>query len=149
MTPEEVRTLVTLDEQWRSEIRATWLELIDVALWGDLKGANVGAIPKVRKRILDLGEKWRSLFNSRDWIPQPREQIKNALASSANLRETLLLLERASKEIEGGADFKDFERTLILLHKAVVGPLRDMENQWAAALDAVNQRALEDDSEDN
>lgn len=146
MTPEEVGRLVTLDEQWRSEIRTAWLALIDVALWGDLKGANVGAVPKVRKRCLDLGEKWRSLFNQRDWIPQPREQIKNALASSANLRETLLLLERASKEIEGGADFSEFERALIFLHRNVVGRLRDLENQWAAALDAINQRALEDDS---
>ncbi|MHB8563270.1 MAG: hypothetical protein ACYDDA_04845 [Acidiferrobacteraceae bacterium] len=146
MTPDDLTRLLTLDDAWKTEVRAQWLRLLDLAVWGDLKGANLGAVSRVRKRVLELGEKWRSVFNRRDWIPQPREQIKSALASAASLRDSLLLLERASKEIdEGGSDFPEFERLLIALHKAVTGPLRERENDWANAMDRVNQEQLLDD----
>lgn len=143
MSPEEVRALVTLDTLWRDRVAALWQELMHIAVWGDLKSAQVGGVPRLRKRVLDLGEKWRSVFNSRDWLPQPREQIKNALASAANLRDSLLLLERAAQELEGGEERERFGTVLIALHREAVGPLRDRENQWAFALDAVNQAALD------
>ena len=149
MSPEQVQALVTLDRAWREHVVALWLEMMQLAVWGDIRSGQVGGVPRLRKRVLDLGEKWRSVFNSRDWLPQPREQIKNALASAANLRDSLLLLERAAQELNGGNDQQRFGETLIALHREVVGPLRELENQWAFALDAVNQAALEQqDSED-
>ncbi|MHB1586119.1 MAG: hypothetical protein ACYCRH_05000 [Acidiferrobacteraceae bacterium] len=149
MTPVEIGQLLTLDEAWKTEVRGHWLRLLDLLVWGDVKGSSLGAASRVRKRALELGEKWRSVFNSREWIPQPRDQIKSALASASSLRDSLLLLERAAKEIEGGADFAEFEQLLIALHKAVTGPLRERETEWANALERVNQEQLQDDSPDD
>lgn len=145
MTPEEVRALVTLAPEWREEVRQLWLQLMSLSVFGDLKAPEVGAVMKMRKRALDLGEKWRSVFNSRDWIPQPREQIKNALASAANLRDSLLMLERAAGGINGGMDYREFTEIMIALHREVVDRLRERENEWANALDRVNAAALGDD----
>lgn len=144
MTPEEVRTLVSLPPEWRERVRQLWLELMSVSVFGDLKAPEVGAVMKMRKRALDLGEKWRSVFNSRDWIPQPREQIKNALASAANLRDSLLMLERAAATINGGENYREFTDLMITLHREVVDHLRERENEWAKALDRVNAAALND-----
>lgn len=149
MTPVEIGQLLTLDEAWKTEVRGHWLRLLDLLVWGDVKGSSLGAASRVRKRALELGEKWRSVFNSREWIPQPRDQIKSALASASSLRDSLLLLERAAKEIEGGADFAEFEQLLITLHKAVTGPLRERETEWANALERVNQEQLQDGSPDD
>ncbi|MHB1950546.1 MAG: hypothetical protein ACYCQK_03635 [Acidiferrobacteraceae bacterium] len=149
MTPGEIDRLLTPDELWKTEIRGQWLRLLDLLVWGDLKSANLGAISRVRKRALDVGEKWRSIFNTREWIPQPRDQLKSALASASSLRESLLLLERAAGEIETGSDYAEFEQLLIALHKAVTGRLRERETEWANALERVNEEQLRGSSSDD
>lgn len=139
MTPEALAELLRFERAWQEWVRQRWLRLLDIAVFGDLASSKLGALGKVRKRSLDLGEKWRSLFNDKSWIPQPREQLKNALGSAASLRDSLLLLEKAAKDVEGGADYLEFERLLIELHEAVVGELRERENLWAHALDEINR----------
>lgn len=125
-------------------VRADWVALMEVLVWGDLKAKSVGALPKARKRALELGEKWRSLFAPRDWIPKPREQLKNALGSALALRDALNHLERAIQEIEGGADFASLSDIIIRMHRLATGPLTERENAWATALEALNRAGLED-----
>ena len=134
--------LLEFDSAWRKEIQHRWLRLMEIAVWGDLQGRKIGAITRLRKRVLDCGEKWRSLFNERDWIPQHRERLKNALASALNLRDSLVTLGQAAVGV-GGADHPELERLLAELNRAVDGPLRERENRWAEALDGLNRPAPE------
>lgn len=142
MNAREIESALALDPSWRGTLHDQWLRLLDLLVWGDLKGTSPGTVGKARKRALEVGEKLRSVFNDRNWIPQPREQLKNALGSCLSLRDSLLLLERAAKEIEGGADRAEFETILIKLHQEVVGPLRAKENRWAELLDQLNRDQL-------
>lgn len=128
-------------------MRERWLRLMDIAVFGDLKAANPATLPRFRKRALDLGEKWRSLFADRSWIPQPREQLKNALGSARALRDSLLLVEEAARDITGGGDYAALEQELIALHRAVVGALHEREIAWATALERINRNALGDGAE--
>lgn len=127
-----------------SGVQTDWLALMQVLVFGELKSKNVGALPKARKRALDLGEKWRSLFAPRDWIPKPREQLKNALGSALALRDALNNLERAVQDIEGGEDFIALSDIIIRMHNLATGPLAERENAWATALAALNRAGLED-----
>lgn len=125
-------------------VQTDWLTLMQVLVFGDLKSKNVGALPKARKRALELGEKWRSLFAPRDWIPKPREQLKNALGSALALRDALNNFERAAQDIDGGKDFSALSDIIIRMHRLATGPLAERENAWATALAALNRAGLED-----
>lgn len=127
-----------------SGVQTDWLALMRVLVFGELKSKSVGALPKARKRALDLGEKWRSLFAARDWIPKPREQLKNALGSALALRDALNNLERAVQDIEGGKDFSALSDIILRMHRLATGPLAERENAWATALAALNRAGLED-----
>jgi hypothetical protein len=145
ITPEDVTAAIDLDRSWRDEVRGQWLRMMELAVWGDLKGANPSAGGRLRKRVLELGEKLRSLFNDRRWIPQPREQLKNLLGSCLSLRDSLTMLEKAAQDIDGGADHAEFQQLLSGLHNVVAGPLRDRENAWATLLERINEQAREED----
>lgn len=142
---QAVAHILEFEPAWQAEIQEDWQRLMEIAVWGELKSSNIGALPKLRKRLLDVGEKWRSLFNDRGWIPRPRERLKNALGSALSLHDSTALLERAAKDIEGGADYAEFSQLLIKLNETVVGPLREKENTWATMLDAVNREGLGED----
>ncbi len=55
--------------------------LMEEAVWAEIRGARPGIGGRVRKRVLEAGERLRSLTASCDWIPRPRERLKNAPAS--------------------------------------------------------------------
>ena len=86
-------------EQWRQQ----WLAVMDLALWGELKSAHLGALSKLRRRVLECGEKLRSYAADRSWIPHPREQIKNCLSSGLQLRESLEKVAEILGQLEAGA----------------------------------------------
>lgn len=146
MDADEVRRSVTLDPAWVDELRQTWLRLMELAVWGEVKSTRLGAAGKMRKRLLDLGERLKSLAADRAWIPHPREQLKNALGSSFNLKDSLLQAERTARDMDAGADLAAFGATLIALHQLLLGRLVELENTWAALLDS--QYRDEDGSED-
>lgn len=135
--------LLRFDPAWRDDIQALWSRLMALAVWGDLKARSVGGLPKIRKRLLDLGEKWRSIFNDRDWIPQPRERVKNLVGSILNLRDSLLQFEQAVLDIDGGEARAEFERLVLAQHQAVVGPVTERGNRLAELLDRLNREALD------
>lgn len=139
MSPEELDRLLALDPAWRAEVRDRWRGLMDLVVWGDLQTAQAGSLTRLRKRALDLGERWRSFFNPRDWIPQPRERLKNALGSALAVRDSLALFERAAREVQGGRDHPELTQLVAELQRAVSGPLLDLQNRWATALEALNR----------
>lgn len=139
MKREGDSSLLHLDPAWRERVKTTWLRLMEIAVWGELRGGPVGTQPRLRKRLLDLGERWRSLFNDRDWIPHRRERLKNALGSALALRESFGLLERVSAEVEDRGDGGEFRRLLATLHDDVEIRLREHENRWAVALEELNK----------
>lgn len=139
MSPEEVDRLLVIDPAWRAEVRERWRSLMDLVVWGELQAAHAGSLARLRKRSLDLGERWRSFFNSRDWIPQPRERLKNALGSALAVHDSLVLLEQVAQEIQGGRDRAEMARILEELRRAVSGPMLDLQNRWATALEVLNR----------
>ena len=136
MDAEEVRLAVTMEPVWVEEVKLTWLELMALCVWGDVKSSRLGAMGKFRKKTLDLGEKLKSMAADREWIPHPREQVKNALGSSFNLKDSLLQLERAAQDVDGGKQLEQFNQLMVRLHTLVVTPLETLENRWAQLLDS-------------
>ena len=136
MDTDEVRRAVTLDPVWVAEVRYTWLALMELSVWGDVKSSRLGAMSKLRKKVLEVGEKLKSLAADRAWIPHPREQVKNALGSSFNLKDSLLQLERSAQDVDGGSELATFNALMIELHRLIVQPLVPLENQWATLLNS-------------
>ncbi len=148
MTPHEIDILTELDPEWMAHVRKRWLRLMEIAVWGDLRSRSPGSAGKVRRRTVDMGEKWRSVFNDRTWIPQVRQRAKNFLGSVLSLRDSLLSLEKAANDLEGGADFAEFAQILAEMGQAVTGPLAERENKLAAALERLSQATQDEDGVD-
>ena len=145
MDIDEVKRAVTLDPVWINEVRGTWLALMELSVWGDVKSSRLGAMSKLRKKVLDVGEKLKSLAADRAWIPHPREQVKNALGSSFNLKDSLLQLERSAQDVDGGSEQATFNALMIKLHGLIVQPLAPLENQCATLLNSQYQDEIEQD----
>ena len=146
MDAEAVWLAVTIAADWREALRADWLRLMDLAVWGEVKSSRMGATARLRRRLLEVGEKLGSLCASRAWIPHPREQVKNALGSAYSLKDALLQFERAAQDIDGGADYVEFSSAVIALHQCLLARLPELENQWALLLDS---QYNEDDERDD
>jgi hypothetical protein len=132
---DRVTASLQFDPQDVAALRASWLALLDVCVWGELKSTQLGALSRLRKRVLELGEHLRSLVADRSWIPHPREQVKSALAASLNLRDTLLSLERAAKQVEGGEQFQQFEDLVLGLRHRLLLVLEQHEGAWTELLE--------------
>lgn len=142
MDSDQVRRAVTLDPRWAEEARTAWLALMDLCVFGDVKSSRLGAMTRLRKRVLESGERLRSLTASRDWIPGPREQLKNALASALNLRESLRNVDAVARDVDGGSARDELARCIARLDALVV-QLEPLENAWASMLDAQYHDARE------
>ncbi len=135
LDPEAVARALALDPAWAARLREQWLNLMALAMFGDLKSQRIGSLPRVRKKALDCGEKLRSLLADREWIPQPREQLKNALASALALEQALTELETGAQELEGGADRDAYRAAVAELGATARDELRGRSNEWATLLD--------------
>ncbi len=133
--PDRVNASFAFEEGILQTLRQEWIELLDVAVFGDIRANKLGAIDRLRKRLLECGEGLHSLTNDRSWIPHPREQIKSAMGSSVKLRDTLLGLERAAQTLNGGVDFPAFEKKLLHFRHTLLKLIENHENQWASLLD--------------
>jgi hypothetical protein len=142
LDPTEADRALRLDADWAARLRAMWLDLVASAVFGDLRAPRVGALPRLRKQVLEAGERLRAVTADRAWIPQPRERLKNALASALALREALDALETAAREIDG-ADGAAFRATLAGLRTAALEELAPRANEWAGLLD---RRAPDEDN---
>jgi len=133
--PQEVVQALTLDPAWVAQLREQWLRVMALAMFGDLKSPRLGALPRLRKKGLDCGEKLRSMLADRRWIPQPREQLKNALASALALEQVLSDLESGARELEGGTDLVAYRDVVSKLGATARDELRLRCNEWASLLD--------------
>lgn len=140
-TPEDV----VLPAGLVATARAQWVMLMDLAVWGDLKSEQLGLLGKLRKRILDLGERLKSLDGDRGWIPRRRERIKNLLGSCLSARDALLQAERAAQGVTGGRDMEKLSEAFVALHKLITSDLQGHENAWAETLQALNKGALQEE----
>ena len=138
---------VALPAELMAQAQAQWMTLMTVAVWGDLKSEQLGLLGKLRKRILDLGERLKSLDGDRAWIPKRRERIKNLLGSCLSARDALLQAERAAQGVTGGRDIGKLSEAFVALHKLITSELQGHENAWAETLQALNREALQEDDE--
>lgn len=130
-------------------LRTGWRDLLDLAVWGDLKTQKIGAVPRLRKRLLELGENLRSVINDRRWIPQERERIKGAMGAMLNLRDALLQLERAAQVIDGGEDFARFETDLLDFRQQLLVFIEKHERLWGDLLESLYDEPLDDEDDDD
>jgi len=126
-------------------LRAQWLALLDTAVWGELKAGKIGAVPRLRKRLLELGECLKSVVSDRSWIPQPREQVKGAAAACLNLRDAWLNLERSATLLEGGADLPQFERAVLRFRGDLLRFVESREALWCGLLESLYSEAPDGD----
>lgn len=130
LDPAEVRESMAFDPDRVADFRARWSRLMELAVWGDLKAGEVGALPKLRKRMLEYGEKIRSLFNDRSWIPQPREQVKSVLTASLDVRDKQQAVDKEMVALTGGADYEAFTAEAAALRDDLVAFMEDHEAVW-------------------
>ncbi|HKJ88128.1 MAG TPA: hypothetical protein VKA48_06435 [Gammaproteobacteria bacterium] len=153
LDPEEVQASMAFDEERVAEFRRRWSRLMELAVWGDLKAGEIGALPKLRKRLLEYGEKIRSLFNDRSWIPQPRDQIKSVLTASLDVRDKLQATEKEVEVLTGGGDLEAFMGEFNNLRDDLVALMEDHENRWKDLLNRLydgyeDWKAAQDRGED-
>jgi hypothetical protein len=135
MKPQDVERALVLDTRWTDALRAAWVTVVDVAVFGALASSRIGALPKFRRRVLELGERLASLAADRAWIPQPREQLKNALASARIVREAFEQLDRVAREIDRGADVPELTSRIAALKQLLACELETLERRWATLLE--------------
>lgn len=140
---QQVAETLVFDRDRLNALREQWLRLMELAVWGDVGSSKMGALGRMRKRLLEVGENLNTFVGDRGWIPRPREQLKSALGASVKLRDSLLSLERAAATTGGGADFAEFERLLLDFRRDLMALVEAHENRWATLLDS--QYADEDD----
>lgn len=124
------------DAMWMHALQAQWQALMAIAVWDDVAMSRLGSAPRLRKRVLELGERLRSLTATRAWIPHPRERLKSALAAALAVRETLDALDALLPELAPGAGADRLRAALEALRATVTGVLPGREAAWARLLDA-------------
>jgi len=145
--PELVAESFAFDTEAVADLRSRWAALMDLCVWGDLKASKIGALPRLRKRVLEVGEHMRSLFSDRAWMPVARERVKGAMAASLNLRDALLSLERSAKLVEGGEDFAAFESAMLSFRRDLLALMERHESQWGDLLEAQYDAADDDEGD--
>lgn len=124
------------DAMWMRALQTQWQVLMVIAVWDDVAMTRLGSAPRLRKRVLELGERLRSLTATRVWIPHPRERLKSALAAALAVRETLDALDALLPELTPGAGADRLCAALEALRATVTGVLPGRETAWARLLDA-------------
>lgn len=133
-----------------AELRRLWAQLIEIVVWGELKSGTIGALPRMRKRILEVGENTRSLISDRRWIPNDRERVKGAMAASLNLRDSLMQADRAAKLLTSGDQFSEFEARYLEFRKLLLTFMESHEQSWGDLLESLyGEDSPEDSPEDN
>jgi hypothetical protein len=133
---ESVDRALACDARWLQALRRDWLALMELAVWGGLDSAKLGALPRLRRRMLELGEKLAALAAPPDWIPRPRERLKSALATALAVRELLTQCVQGLEELEGNAARDALRAALHTLAECAGERLDDYAACWAGMLDA-------------
>lgn len=143
--PQQLEASFAFDPDTTRDLRERWSRLMTDAVWGDLKTGTIGAVPRLRKRLLELGENLRSLLSDRAWIPHERERVKGAMAAALNLRDSLQQTDRAAKLLNGGEDFAAFEADYLAFRQALLTFLEHHEQVWGDLLESLYDDAPDED----
>lgn len=135
--PELLEHSFAFDPDTVADLRSAWSELIVAVVWDDLKSSSIGALPRLRKRVLEVGENLRSLLSDRRWIPHERERVKGAMAASLNLRDSLQQADRAAKLVSGGKDFPRFEPRYLAFRQRLLAFIETHEQRWGDLLESL------------
>jgi hypothetical protein len=142
--PAELEAAFAFDTETVDRLREAWSGLIMMVVWADLKSGTIGALPRLRKRVLEVGENLRSLLSDRRWIPHERERVKGAMAASLNLRDSLLQADRAAKLVSEGADFERFEASYLAFRQQLLTLVETHERRWGDLLESLYADSDED-----
>lgn len=136
MDAKQVSEALALDTAVLDDLRRQWGELIDASVWSTLRFEKIGTSSRMRKRLLETGEALAQLTSPKDWIPQPREQLKSALGSSLKLRDALLAFERTVKDLKPEQDGEKFGQAVIRFRQSLLSFLEPLEYRWADILES-------------
>jgi len=131
----EIAASFAFDEEKLKQLKAHWLDVMQLLMFGDVGSKKIGALPRSRKRLLEVGESFGSFISSKTWIDQPRQQLKSALGSSVKLRDSLSALGLVNKHITEGADAENYQQEVKALELGFMTLLMHHENLWASILD--------------
>lgn len=143
ITESEASTKV-FDTAEREALRREWLTLVDLAVWGSAESQQLGALPRLRKRVIELGERLAAVDAPRGWIPRPRERLKSALAGVLAARESLAQCAQAIDAIDAGATRQALGAALEHLRRRVEPRMLATAEDWARQLEALNVAPSED-----
>lgn len=136
-----VQDAVSVSAELRECWRRDWVDLMELAVWGDLRSQQIGLGGKLRKRVLEHGERLRSYVSDRNWIPHPREQIKNALSTSLQLRE---VIEKVSELMSQFTEGKDLARLQSLWQDFSGRLMADITEREGKLVQLLNQQYHEE-----
>ena len=136
MDAQQVTQALQLDQAAVKDLRQRWLALMDASVWHLLRFEKIGLSARMRKRLLETGEALAQTVSAKDWIPQPREQLKSALGSSLKLRDALMSLERTVTELKPDQDGARFGQDLIAFRQALLAFIEPLEYRWADILES-------------
>jgi hypothetical protein len=133
---DTVDRALACDAEWLAGLRRDWLAVADLAVWGGVQSSRLGALPRLRKRIIELGERLAGLGAPRGWIPQPRERLKSALATAIAAGELIEQCGRAIAELDAGAAREELAAALAALSRRARARLDEQAVRWAELLDS-------------
>ncbi len=128
-------------------LRTAWSALMETAVWGELRSRRMGALSRLRKRLLEVGEALAGLGHDRSWIPQPRERLKGVLGASIKVRDGLGMLVRAAEAVEEDGPGAAFRAQVQAFRQQVEETLAPLEYRCAELLDRLHQAGRVEDGE--
>lgn len=147
MITEINEPMQVFDSAERDALRREWLALVDLAVWGGAQSQRMGALPRLRKRVAELGERLAAIDAPRGWIPRPRERLKSALASVLAARDALAQCAQAIDALDpADADAtREALRAALQRIEARAEPrMAAAAERWARQLEALNLANIED-----
>ena len=133
---KEVLASFEFDVDQIQKIKNKWLDVVQLLMWCDVHSKKIGALPRSRKRVLEVGESFGSFISSKAWIPQPRQQLKSALGSSVKLRDGLSALALVNKHITEGSEASKYQQLVKELDEMLMALILEYEYKWAELLEA-------------
>lgn len=119
-------------------LKGHWQSLMAHIMWKDVQSDQIGKLSRTSKRLLDLGESLRSYISAKDWINQPRQQLKSALGSSIKVRDSFESFKSNAELLNRGNDIDQFKSMMKQFESELFDILTLYENQWAEQLEALN-----------
>ena len=135
---KEILASFEFNDEKLKEIKSKWIEVMQLLMWCDVSSKKIGALPRSRKRVLEVGESFGSFISSKAWIEQPRQQLKSALGSSVKLRDSLSALSLVNKHITEGDDAGKYQQLVSELDELLMELILKYEYKWADILDKQN-----------